>query len=250
MGKQKTVLAIGAVGAIGTYVVDEAIAAGYKVKALILDAEKSANLPEEVDVAVGDFDDTFVLSAALHSVDGIILILGQRSAFENITENIRAIKNIPQTTLTRNLYTRSGLEYSIAPVDATSEIKHGGFSIGTSYNESIDTSDLGFTASFYTKYETKHFALTSAYNKESGIDYSMNIDKFLVAPEFKLNNHISVKGIISSDITRNRKKNELVLSVKPTKSDRIRFELGTNYTFDDTNSLIRSQVKFSTQYKW
>jgi len=88
VGKQKTVLAIGAVGAIGTYVVDEAIAAGYKVKALILDAEKSANLPEEVDVAVGDFDDTFVLSAALHSVDGIILILGQRSAFENITENI------------------------------------------------------------------------------------------------------------------------------------------------------------------
>lgn len=159
-------------------------------------------------------------------------------------------KYIFKQDFSRNIYSKSGLEYSIAPIDAKSEVNHGNFLLGTSYNESIDTSDLGFTTSFYTKYENKYFALKSAYNKESGIDYSTNIDKFSITPELKLNRHISIKDELSSDITRNRKKNELILSIKPAKDDRVRFEFGANYTVDDTNSVVRSQVKFSTQYKW
>ncbi len=158
---------------------------------------------------------------------------------------------LPMTTFAKNVYTRSDdLAYSIAPVDANAVAKKGNFSIGTSYNESIDTSDLGFTTSFYTKYDQKHFSLSSAYNKESGIAYSTVIDKFSFTPELKLNKYISIKDVLTSDITRNRKQNSLILSIKPTQDDRVRFEFGAGQTFDENKNMIKSELKFSTQFKW
>lgn len=158
---------------------------------------------------------------------------------------------LPMTTFAKNVYTRSDdLAYSIAPIDANAVAKKGNFSIGTSYNESIDTSDLGFTTSFYTKYDQKHFSLSSAYNKESGIAYSTVIDKFSFTPELKLNKYISIKDVLTSDITRNRKQNSLILSIKPTQDDRVRFEFGAGQTFDENKNMIKSELKFSTQFKW
>ena len=167
-------------------------------------------------------------------------------------ESVRASSvKLPMTTFAKNVYTRSDdLAYSIAPVDANAVAKKGNFSIGTSYNESIDTSDLGFTTSFYTKYDQKHFSLSSAYNKESGIAYSTVIDKFSFTPELKLNKYISIKDVLTSDITRNRKQNSLILSIKPTQDDRVRFEFGAGQTFDENKNMIKSELKFSTQFKW
>ncbi len=160
-------------------------------------------------------------------------------------------KILPATSLERTLYSRSDkIQYNIAPLDTSSIYKDGGFSIGTTYNESIDTSDLGFTTSFFTKYETNYFSLKSSYDKDSGVAYSDNIDKLVFSPELKLTKHLSIKDIFTSDITRNRKKNEIVLSIKPRKDDRVRFEFGAGQTFDEKNELIRSQVKFSTQFRW
>ena len=159
--------------------------------------------------------------------------------------------NLPNTTFSRNIYGRSSdLQYNIAPLDFSTELKQGGFSVGTSYNESIDYADLGFTASFFTKYENRYFALSTSYDKVSGVSYSDNIDKFSFTPEIKLNRHISIRDILTSDITRNRRKNEVVLSIKPCIDDKVRFEFGAGQIFDENSVLLRSQVKFSTQYKW
>lgn len=165
--------------------------------------------------------------------------------------NAKDIK-LPTTSFAQNVLARStsDLQYNIAPLDHSSEISKGGFSVGTAYNESIDNADLGFTTSFYTKYETKYFALKTAYEKNAGVAYSLVVDQFSVAPELKLNEYISIKDVLTSDITRDRKKNELVLSIKPTKEDRLRFEFGAGQTFDANSELIKSQVKFSTQFKW
>lgn len=168
--------------------------------------------------------------------------------------NSRAASNskLPKTTFANNVYARSGdIAYNIAPVDANAVIaKKGNFSFGTAYNESIDKSDLGFTTSFYTKYDQKYFSLSSSYNKESGVAYSMVVDKFSVTPELKLNEYISIKDVMTSDITRNRKQNSLILSIKPTKDDRLRFEFGAGQTFDESREIIKSEVKFSTQFRW
>jgi len=193
----------------------------------------------------------------LEDSNSIVLDINDDSAIntrvpKKLTGN-KLIKNdnlYPITTFSRNVYARTGnLQYNIAPFETSTEVKKGHFSLGTSYNESIDTSDLGFTTSFYTKYDTKHFALSTSYDKNSGVAYSQVVDKFTLTPEIKLNKYISLRDSITADITRNRTKNEIMLSIKPTKDDRVRFEFGTNYTFDQNNELIRSQVKFQTQFK-
>lgn len=172
--------------------------------------------------------------------------------FETSSLTHSEIINLPQTSFAQSVYTRSfdDIQYNIAPLDHSTEISQGGFAVGTSYNESIDTSDLGFTTSFYTKYENKYFALKSSYDKNAGVAYSLVVDQFTFAPEFKLNRHISIKDVVTSDITRNRKKNEVILSIKPMQDDRVRFEFGAGNTYDSNSELMRTQVKFSTQVKW
>ena len=189
-------------------------------------------------ITLKDKDDDFVLNISVpqkFSGKGL-------SAFD---------KKAPPLAIERRLQSRyQDIEYNIAPFDKNAEYKYGPFSIGTSYNESIDTSDLGFTTSFYAKYENKYFALSSEYNKNSGVAYSRVIDKVSFAPELKLGKYMSIKDVMTSDITRNQSKNELILSIKPTKDDRVRFEFGAGQTFDEKNELLKSQVKFSTQVKW
>ena len=85
----------------------------------------------------------------------LVLNLSVPQKFEMVNLSEKDKRNLPVTTFANNVYTRStnDIQYNIAPFDNATEISHGPFSVGTSYNESIDTSDLGFTTSLYTKYE-------------------------------------------------------------------------------------------------
>jgi len=180
------------------------------------------------------------------------LVLNLRVPQELKTEKVNSINaSLPQTMFSKAIYSRSdNLMYNIAPLDTFAELKQGPFAIGTTYNESIDYSDLGFTTSFYTKYENKYFSLSASYDKSAGVSYSEVIDKFSFTPELKLTKHISIRDVMTSDVTRNRKKNEIILSIKPMQDDRVRFEFGAGQTYDENSVLLRSQIKFSTQYKW
>ena len=53
----RTVLVVGATGSIGRLVVAEALAKGFKVRALVRDQAKAASLPAGTDVAQGDLTD-------------------------------------------------------------------------------------------------------------------------------------------------------------------------------------------------
>lgn len=172
--------------------------------------------------------------------------------FSTSSLNKSDLIKVPTTTFSQNVLSRSSedIRYNIAPLDRDTGVKYGPFSMGTAYNESIDHADLGFTTSFYTKYETKYFALKTSFDKSAGVAYSMVVDEFKFAPELKLNEYISIKDVISSDITRNRKKNEVILSIRPKKQDHLRFEFGAGQTFDANSELIKSQLKFSTEFKW
>lgn len=175
------------------------------------------------------------------------LSVPQKFSSTKVADNI----NLPQTSFAQNIYARSGdIAYNIAPLNTSAVATKGNFSIGTSYNESIDTSDLGFTTSFFTKYDRKYFSLSTSFDKNAGVAYSLVVDKFNFTPEIKLNDYISIKDILTSDITRNRRQNSLVLSIKPTKDDRLRFEFGAGQTYDESRALIKSQVNFSTQFQW
>lgn len=152
-----------------------------------------------------------------------------------------------QTNKRYSLY--SNEEYSISPETVKAIEKHGNFSLGTLYNSGIDNAQLERSTTLFTRYERQRFAISSAFKKNNLTTYGLTTDNFYLAPELKLNRVFSLSEVLSADVTRNRKKGEVVLSVSPLKDDRMLFELGAGTTYDFNNDRSWSQVRFNTKFK-
>ena len=145
-----------------------------------------------------------------------------------------------------------GEEYSISPTSRNVTVKDGGWSAGTTFSSGISTSQLENTTGLFTRYENKHFAISSAYAKNNMTTRGLTTDSFYVVPEFRLNSIFAVQEVLSADITRNRRSSELVLSVNPLWKkgiDRMNFEVGAKQTFDMNSGDMWSQFRFSTKFK-
>jgi hypothetical protein len=143
------------------------------------------------------------------------------------------------------------MEYSIAPVSSRNYRSIGGFSAGTTYNQGIDYAELEQSTGIFSRYDSKYFAISTSYAKTINSTNNNYNDNFYFSPELKLNQYFTLKEILSADITRNRKKVEVVLSINPfgnKDTNRMRIEFGANATYDDTNALLKNQVKFSTKF--
>ncbi len=71
-----TVLVVGATGSIGRLVVEDALAQGHAVRALVRNAAKARQLPARTQVVVGDVTRPETLDAAVDGVDAVVLTLG------------------------------------------------------------------------------------------------------------------------------------------------------------------------------
>lgn len=143
-------------------------------------------------------------------------------------------------------------EYLVIPKDANSTVAAGkGVSFGTKMEQEVDYGELEHTTTMFTKYNKGRFSVTTAYERTIGSTYNNYYDSVYVAPELKLNKYLSVKEIFTSQMTLNRKKAELVLSINPLakKDDRLNLEFGASQTFYQTSDLIRNRIRFNTIFK-
>lgn len=146
----------------------------------------------------------------------------------------------------------TGSEYNIAPKSSTNYRKYKGFSAGTTYSQCIDYAEFEQSSGVFSRYEYKNWAINTAYAKTINSTNNNYNDNFYFAPEWKINQYFSLKEVFSADIAKHRKKAELVLSINPfgnKDSDRMRLDFGANQSYDSTNTVIRSQLKFSTSFK-
>ena len=77
-------------------------------------------------------------------------------------------------------------------------------------------------------------------------------DNVSVTPEFKFNNYISIKDVLSKDMTRNRRSSELIFSINPLGAkdkDRMRLNFGAKQTYDENTGNTWSQLNFTTNFK-
>lgn len=140
-------------------------------------------------------------------------------------------------------------EYSISPKSFTAMEKKGNLSYGTQIDSGIDTSEFDRSTTFFTKYEKKYFSISSAYQKNDLTTRGIITDKFYFAPELKLNKYMSLSEVFAADVTRRRNSGELVLSVSPLKSDKMKMEFGAGTTYDQTSQSTWSQIRFNTKIK-
>lgn len=72
------VLVVGATGSIGRLVVEEALAQGYDVRALVRSAERARLLPAAVSAVQGDLGRPGSLAAALEGIDAVVFTHGSQ----------------------------------------------------------------------------------------------------------------------------------------------------------------------------
>lgn len=143
-------------------------------------------------------------------------------------------------------------EYSISPDNRNFMLQEGNWTYGTSFGSEISTSQLEKTTGLFTKYENKYFSLSSNYKKNNMTTAQIQTDNFSITPELKFNNYISIKDVLSKDMTRNRRSSELIFSINPLGAkdmDRMRFDFGAKQTYDENTGNTWSQLNFTTNFK-
>ena len=144
-------------------------------------------------------------------------------------------------------------EYNIAPKSINASESKGALTFGALYGDEVDNiAMLESEAGLFTRYEKNKFALSSTYKKNLNTLYSQFYDTISIAPEFKLNNYMSIKNEYKADITRNRKSGALIFSLNPfgkKDTDRLRLELGAKQTIYADNTEPKTEFSFSTKLK-
>src|SRR4029453_5646707 len=99
------ILVTGATGTTGRYVVQELLAAGARVRALVRKADR-ASFPDGVEIATGDLADPGTLASALDGVERLYLL----APFEpRLVELERNVLDAARRAGVRHVVTHSGL---------------------------------------------------------------------------------------------------------------------------------------------
>lgn len=145
----------------------------------------------------------------------------------------------------------SAQEYDIKPVSTRYSRKFGKFSFGTMYDSSLGSAQVNYSTGLFTKYEGKHFALSTAFSKNTNCNYDSYSDKFFIIPELKLTRRLSLLDVMQTDVNQINKSNELVLRYTPhfkKHPDDVQFEFGAGQSFYE-DTYINSSVRFSTKFR-
>lgn len=144
-------------------------------------------------------------------------------------------------------------EYMIAPSTIKSSGKAGNFTFGATYGSEIDSiAMLETEAGLFTKYEKNRFALSSSVKKSLNTTYALDYNTISIAPEFKLNDYMSLKNVLSADVTRNRNSTKFVFTLNPfgkKDHDRVELELGAKQTVYMDTDFTKTEFSFSTNFK-
>lgn len=143
-------------------------------------------------------------------------------------------------------------EYFISPISQEEYEQFGHFRAGAKYGHEIYYAELEQSSGVFSSYDYKNFRISTSYMKTVNTTNNNYNDNFYLAPEWKVNQYFSIKEILSADVTKNRRKTELVLSINPFGKkdvDRFLIELGTSQTYYLDDDTVRNKFKFSTNFK-
>lgn len=152
----------------------------------------------------------------------------------------------------KQLQTYQEAEYRIAPKTIRSSDKIGDITFGASYGSEVDCiAMLETETGLFTKYEKDKFSLSSTFKKSLNTTYAADYNTISIAPEYRLNNYMSLRNILSADITRNRRSTKFVFSLNPFGKDKDRMELefGAKQTIYLDTDFTKTEFSFSTVFK-
>lgn len=169
-------------------------------------------------------------------------------------QKISGSKNLNiESQETKRILQYTNPEYAIAPSSIKSVGNVGDFTFGAMYSNEIDNiAMLETETGLFTKYEKERFALNSSVKKSLNTTYAQDYNTFTIAPELKLNRYMSIKNVLSADVTRNRRSSALIFSLNPFARkdlDRMHLEVGAKQTYYADSNTNKTEFSFSTVFK-
>lgn len=153
----------------------------------------------------------------------------------------------------RSAYSKfNNMEYTINQVKYDEAESFGKITAGTAFEQKIDYAELRQVSSIYSKYDAKHYALTTEFSKTINSTNGDFNDYFSFTPELKLGQYLSLKETVSANFAKHIKIAEFYISINPfgrKDIDRWNIELGTSSVFDQNNSLVKNRFKVTTKFK-
>lgn len=146
----------------------------------------------------------------------------------------------------------NNMEYTINQVKYGEAEQFGKITAGTAFEQKIDYAELRQVSSIYSKYDAKHYALTTEFSKTVNSTNGDFNDYFSFTPEIKLGQYLSLKETVSANFAKHIKIAEFYISINPFGNkdiDRWNIEMGTSSIFDQNNSLVKNRFKITTKFK-
>ena len=146
----------------------------------------------------------------------------------------------------------NNMEYTILQAKYDEAEQFGNITTGTAFEQKIDYAELRQVTSIYSKYDAKHYALTTEFSKTVNSTNGDFNDYFSFTPEIKLGQYLSLKETVSANFAKHIKIAEFYISINPFGKrdiDRFNIEMGTSSIFDQNNSLVKNRFKIMTKFK-
>ena len=133
----------------------------------------------------------------------------------------------------------------------TNQKQYGNFTLGTKYDGTYGPESMTQTSTLFSKYQKEKFSFNTSYKSNSLAPIDQRGKGTLsFSPEYKLNNRVSIQNIYSTSFLDKNKKSELVFSLKPFKDDRMDLNIGASQIYSETSAPTRSQLNFSTKFRF
>ncbi len=170
---------------------------------------------------------------------------------EKFTKN--DYSNLTVTPQKGNYFSYTAPEYSVSPWTNSKYKQFGNFKAGALYGQEIFYAELEQSSGIFSSYDfTKKFSVSTAYVKtinSTNHDYN---DNFYFSPSLKLNQYFTLSESLSADISKERQKMAVSLSINPfgdKDKDRLIFDIAASQTRYSDGRTPKNKFSVSAKFK-
>lgn len=161
--------------------------------------------------------------------------------------------NLSITPQKGNYFSYTAPEYSITPVSNKKYKQFGKFKAGAVYGQEIYYAELEQSSGVFSSYDFNNkFSVSTSYLKTINSTNNDYNDNFYFSPSYKINQYLTVSESLSADISKERQKADVSLSINPfgnKDEDRLLFIFGASQTRYNDGRTPKNKFSFTTKIK-
>lgn len=161
--------------------------------------------------------------------------------------------NLSITPQKGNYFSYTAPEYSITPVSNKKYKQFGKFKAGAVYGQEIFYAELEQSSGIFSSYDFNNkFSVSTSYLKTINSTNNDYNDNFYFSPSYKINQYLTVSESLSADISKERQKADISLSINPfgnKDDDRLLFIFGASQTRYNDGRTPKNKFSFTTKIK-